>query len=106
MQTDFAVRHVSLLVELWGFFAIFAGIVLVCGALIARFDRIPFEDALYLAVITAFTVGFGDLAPKSRLARLVTVVLAFAGLVLVGILVAVAVHSVGFISSNQDLAPP
>lgn len=106
MQIDFAIRHLSLLIELWGFFAIFAGIVVVCGALIARFDRISFEDGLYLAAITAFTVGFGDVAPKSRSARLVTVVLAFAGLVLVGVLVAIAVHSLGLSSSNQDLTPP
>jgi voltage-gated potassium channel len=46
-----------------------------------------------LAFITALTVGFGDVAPRSRGARVVSVILAFLGLILVGILVAVSVHA-------------
>jgi voltage-gated potassium channel len=97
MVREFVAVHAGLLSEFSGVLLIIAVIIVVAGVAIARFDRRPVEEAVYLAFITAFTVGFGDIAPKSRGARAVTVVLAFLGLILVGILVAVAVHSLGIV---------
>jgi voltage-gated potassium channel len=57
----------------------------------------PLEDAIYFAFITAFTVGFGDVAPRSRGARVVTVFLAFFGLIVAGVAVAVAVHALDIV---------
>jgi voltage-gated potassium channel len=95
MVQEFVAAHAGLLRELAGVLVIIAVIIVVAGFAVARLDRRPVEEALYLAFITAFTVGFGDIAPRSRGARAVTVVLAFLGLILVGILVAVAVHALG-----------
>ncbi len=102
MAIGFLNTHMSLLYEFAGAFVAFGVLVGVCAVLIARFDRIPLEDALYFAFITAFTVGFGDLSPRSRGARVVTVLLAFAGVVLVGIVVAVTVHSLDLVLSARD----
>jgi voltage-gated potassium channel len=95
MLYDFITTHLGLMYELSGSFIGLALIVAVAATLISRFDRVPLEDALYLAFITALTVGFGDVSPKSRGARVVCVFLAFVGLILVGILVAIAVHALG-----------
>ena len=75
--------------------------VIIAAVVIARFDRIAFEEALYMAFITAFTVGFGDLTPRSRGARVVCIVLAFLGLILVGILVAVAGHALDIVLKSR-----
>lgn len=93
MLYDFFTAHIGLLKELWSLFLAIAVIITAAGIAIARFDRIPLEDAMYLAFITAFTVGFGDVTPRSRGARVACVVLSFVGLVAVGILVAVAAHA-------------
>jgi voltage-gated potassium channel len=95
MVQEFVAAHAGLLREFAGVLLSIAVIIVVAGVAIARFDRRPVEEAVYLAFVTAFTVGFGDIAPRSRGARVVTVVLAFLGLILVGILVAVAVHALG-----------
>ena len=97
MVREFVTAHAGLLGELAGVLLIFACVVVVAGALIAYFDRAPLEDAIYFAFITAFTVGFGDIAPRSRGARAVSVILAFLGLILVGVLVAVAVHALDIV---------
>ena len=83
--------------ELAGVLLVFGIVIVVCGLLLARFDKMPLEHAIYLAFITAFTVGFGDLAPKGRGARVITVILAFIGIVLVGILVAVGVRTLDIV---------
>jgi voltage-gated potassium channel len=93
MVRHFVVAHLGLLYELSGVLIVFVLIISLSGILIARLDGVPLGEAIYFAFITAFTVGYGDIAPKSRGARLVTVFLSFVGVVLVGILVAVAVHA-------------
>jgi len=93
MVRDFVTAHVGLIGELAGLLGAIAVVIVLAGVAIARFDRVPIEEAIYFAFITAFTVGFGDVAPRSRGARVVAVLLAFLGLILVGVLVGVAAHA-------------
>ena len=93
MARDFVAAHIGLVGELASVLGVIVAVIFVAGVLLARFDRVPLENAIYFAFITAFTVGFGDIAPRSRGARVVCVILAFLGLILVGILVAIAVHA-------------
>ena len=93
MSTHFFSTHTQLLYELSGLLVVLSLVVAIAGTLISRFDRIPLEDAIYFAFIAAFTVGFGDVTPTSRVSRIITVLLAFVGLILTGISVAVAVRA-------------
>ena len=94
MIQEFITAHISLCYELGGVFLFFTVLIFISGFLISRFDSIPFEHAIYFAFITAFTVGFGDMVPKSRGARIVTIILAFFGLMLIGIAVAIAAQAI------------
>jgi len=101
MVRDFVAAHLGLMGELSGLLVIVAVVIVVAAVVIARSDRVPLEEAMYLAFITAFTVGFGDITPRSRGARIVCVILAFLGLILVGILVAVAVHALDIVLRSR-----
>jgi len=93
MVMRFLFHHFSLMGELS---AVLVGLILLvglAGLAIAKFDRIPLEDAVYFAFITAFTVGFGDVTPRSRAAKIITVVTALLGMILMGVMVAIAVHA-------------
>jgi len=57
---------------------------------LARFEDLSLEDALYFAMVSALTVGFGDIAARTRGGRVVAVLLAFLGVVVIGIFVAIA----------------
>ena len=101
MLTDFVSHHLTLMYELAGLFVVFGALILGGALLLTRLEESSFEDATYFAVITALTVGFGDVTPRSRGGRLITAMLAFLGLVLIGVFVAVASEAL-----NRSIAAP
>ena len=50
-------------------------------------------ESLYLSAITALTVGYGDVAPKSSMGRLAAVGLGVLGILVTGIVVAAAIKA-------------
>lgn len=93
MTLHFLAAHVRLVYELGGVFLGFGIIIVIAAFLMAYFDELSFEDAIYFSLITALTVGFGDLSPRSRGARIVSVVLSAMGVLFMGIMVGIVVHS-------------
>ena len=80
----------------WQLKSVFMSLIMmiVVGAiLIATTEAIPFNDALYFAFVTGSTVGYGDIVPISAAGRIVSIVLAFIGILFTGLVVAVAVRA-------------
>jgi voltage-gated potassium channel len=50
-------------------------------------------DSFYWSFITATTVGYGDVRPVKKRSKIISIVIAFLGLTLTGILIAVAVQA-------------
>jgi voltage-gated potassium channel len=50
-------------------------------------------DSFYWSFVTATTVGYGDIRPTRRRSKIFAVLIAFLGLVLSGIIIAVAVNA-------------
>ena len=67
--------------------------VTVLGQIVGKKEGWSRFDSFYWSFITATTVGYGDFRPTKRSSRIIAVVIALAGFILTGILVAVAVHS-------------
>ncbi len=61
-------------------------------------------DALYWSWITATTVGYGDLCPTKTTTRVISIVIAFLGVTLTGIVIAVAVHAATLALVAHDAA--
>ncbi|PXY25928.1 two pore domain potassium channel family protein [Prauserella sp. PE36] len=57
-------------------------------------ERLDHSDALYFTVTVFATVGFGDIAPVSKLARLLTTAQMVVGLVAVGVVARLVVSAV------------
>ncbi len=69
-------------------------LVMLAFALItAEVDNIALTDAIYLVFITALTVGFCDITPSSGVARFVSVLAGFVGVIFVGLVVAVSIRA-------------
>ena len=95
------VRHVLL-----GFL-----VLLLLGAVaIAYFEDLGFGDSVYFSFITGLTVGYGDIEPVTAMGRVVSIAIAFVGLLFSGLTVAVATRALAaaakdFEEQDQSSAP-
>ena len=53
----------------------------------------PFADALYFTVVTALTIGYGDIAPVTLMGRVVAILTGLQGIFITGLTTAVAVYA-------------
>jgi voltage-gated potassium channel len=68
-------------------------IILILGQIVGRHESWKPFDAAYWSFITATTVGYGDMQPVSRSSRILSVLIAMTGLILSGIVVAIALNA-------------
>jgi voltage-gated potassium channel len=74
-------------------YGLFAWLV-VNAAAIAYFEKMPFADALYFTFVTGLTIGYGDIAPVTLAGRVVAILTGLLGILITGLIVAVAVYAV------------
>ena len=75
---------------------ILSGILVVMvgsGLSIWRIEDWRIDEALYFTFVTGLTIGYGDFTPKHLSARLLALVIGFAGVVLIGVVAAVTVQA-------------
>ena len=69
------------------------GWIVVDAAAIAYFEKMPFAEALYFSFVTGLTIGYGDIAPVTPAGRVVAVLTGFIGILMTGLVAAVAVYA-------------
>lgn len=71
----------------------FALFIIIIGLIAGYRESWNRLDSLYWSFITATTVGYGDIRPTRPLTKILSIVIAFAGLVFTGIVVALAINA-------------
>lgn len=102
--TEFLRHLATALRVVWPVFSGIVGLVLLLGVLVAILQDWSIGDGLYFAMITALTIGYGDLVPTTTVTRFLAVVLGILGFLSTSILAALAVHALReTIKFPQDL---
>ena len=68
-------------------------VILGLGMVVRRVETWSWFDAIYWALITATTVGYGDIRPTRKISKSLSIVIAFNGLILSGIIVSLALDA-------------
>ena len=63
------------------------------GLAVAMQEGWPLMDGIYFSFVTGLTIGYGDVVPKTGISRVIAVLIGLTGIVLTGIVVAVAVEA-------------
>lgn len=93
---DFIRRFILVLAYVSPLLISFILIIAVLALIIGKREGWTRLDAVYFAFITATTVGFGDLSPKTRLSRFLSIIVAMLGLIFTGIIIAIAIHTADY----------
>jgi voltage-gated potassium channel len=56
-------------------------------------ESISLADSLYLSFITAFTIGYGDIAPVTITGRVLSIFIGLLGIIFTGLVVAVSTRA-------------
>jgi hypothetical protein len=64
------------------------------GAIVGILEGWGIGQGIYFAFITGLTIGYGDLAPRQALTQLLAVVIGFSGVLLTGLIAALAVKAI------------
>ena len=86
----------KLIQEMQVVWPILSGILVVMvgsGLVVGRIESWRIGESLYFTFVTGLTIGYGDLTPKHFLGRLLAIVIALAGVVLIGLVAAVSVQA-------------
>ncbi len=68
-------------------------VLLIFALITSKMDDVSFLDALYLAFITALTVGYGDITPVTGISRAIGVLTGLVGVIFMGLVVAVSTRA-------------
>jgi ion channel len=63
------------------------------GLLIGFVEGWSFGDAVYFTFVTGLTIGYGDIVPREALTRALAVGIGFCGILLTGLVAAIAVYA-------------
>ena len=72
------------------------------GLLISLVEGWSVGDAMYFTFITGLTIGYGDIAPRQALARVLAIGIGVCGLFLTGVIAAIAVHAMRRALTDSD----
>ena len=95
MRRLFFIALVQQVRVVWPILSGIVSVMVVSGLAIWRIENWRIDEALYFTFVTGLTIGYGDLTPKHVAARVLALVIGFAGIVLTGLVAAVAVKALG-----------
>lgn len=68
-------------------------IIIALGQVVGRVEKWHRFDALYWSLITATTVGYGDIRPITKTSKTLSIFIALVGMMFTGIWVAITVNT-------------
>jgi hypothetical protein len=77
-------------------------LMLAFGIVIGRLEDWPLLDAIYFTFVSGLTIGYGDLVPKRALSRILAIGIGLIGVLLVGLIVALAVRALDRVSRLEE----
>lgn len=100
MRRNFATGLFSGLRVVWPILSGLIGLMMALGLVVGLREGWSFQESIYFAFVSGLTIGYGDLAPKTLLARSLAVLIGVCGVLFTALLAAVAVKALG--AANDD----
>jgi hypothetical protein len=89
------------LMVVWPILSGLLGCVIAFGMIAGWIEGWSLHESLYFAFVSGLTIGYGDLAPKTQLARALAIMIGFCGVLFTALTAAVAVKALSMRSDSD-----
>jgi hypothetical protein len=93
MRRQFLVDLWTGLRVVWPILSALLVVMVALGVVVGVIEDWPLRDSLYFTFISGLTIGYGDLVPKTLLARALAIGIGVTGMLLTGLVAAVGVQA-------------
>ena len=102
IRRDFAAGLFFGLRVVWPIVSVLLGAIVVLGSVVGFLEGWSLQESIYFAFVSGLTIGYGDLAPKTLLTRMLAVLIGVCGVLLTALVAAVAVKALTVIREDGD----
>jgi hypothetical protein len=78
------------------------GIIVALGVVIGLIEGWSVQESIYFAFVSGLTIGYGDLAPKTLLTRVLAILIGVCGVLATALVAAVAVKALTAVHGDGD----
>jgi hypothetical protein len=106
MRRNFAAGFFRGLRVVWPILSFLIGLMIALGLVVGLREGWSIQESIYFAFVSGLTIGYGDLAPKTLLARSLAICIGLCGVLVTALLAGLAVKALGAAgddSSGQSL---
>jgi hypothetical protein len=93
LRRKFVAGLITGLRVVWPILSVLLGLMIALGLVIGLLEGWSVHESIYFAFVSGLTIGYGDLAPKSLLTRVLAILIGVCGVVLTALLAAIAVKA-------------
>jgi hypothetical protein len=77
----------------WPVLSVLLVLIIALGLLVGLLEGWSVQESIYFAFVSGLTIGYGDLAPKLLLPRVLAILIGVCGVLLTALLAAIAVKA-------------
>ena len=85
----------------WPILSVLIGLMVALGVAVGVIEHWPLRDSLYFTFVSGLTIGYGDLVPKTLLARALAIAIGISGVLLTSLIAAIGVQAL-LAASRED----
>ena len=93
LRREFLAGLFSGLGVVWPILSALLGLIVAAGLVVGRIEGWSVQESIYFAFVSGLTIGYGDLAPKSLLARVLAIFIGLCGVLVTALVAAIAVKA-------------
>jgi ion channel len=102
LRRQFLTRLVAGLRVVWPILSGLLGLIIALGLAAGRIEGWSVQESIYFAFVSGLTIGYGDLAPKLLLARVLAIAIGACGVLVTALVAAVAVKALNTANDGDE----
>ena len=86
----------------WPILSVLLGLIAGLGLVVGLLEGWSVHESIYFAFVSGLTIGYGDLAPKSLFTRALAIVIGVCGVLVTGLVAAIAVKALAAANDDEE----